>query len=214
MLRLYYGPNACSLASHIAIEESGLAFERTAISIFDGEQKSPAYLARVPTGKVPALEIDGHVLTENVAIQAYVAAAAPSARLMPDDPLSAAVALSRLAWFSNSVHISFRHMMRPMVLTSEEAAHAGIAARGKEDFLDSLRRIEAMLQGGPWLMGDRFTLCDGYAMVFFNWASFAGLDLSPLPALRRHAARMIERPAVARVLTIEGSLDRIADAVR
>ena len=124
-----------------------------------------------------------------------------------------AVALSRLAWFSNSVHISVRHMMRPMVLTSEEAAHAGIAARGKEDFLDNLRRIEAMLEGGPWLMGDQFTLCDGYAMVFFNWASFAGLDLSPLPALRRHAARMIERPAVAKVLTIEGSLDRIADAV-
>src|SRR5580704_9971727 len=65
MLTLYYAPGACSMASHIGLEESGAPYETKLISFADGEQRSEAYLKINPRGRVPALSIDGAILVEN-----------------------------------------------------------------------------------------------------------------------------------------------------
>jgi glutathione S-transferase len=83
MLKLYYSPGACALASHIALEEAHADYELVRIDLSKGEQRTPAYLAVNPAGVTPALVTDEGVLTENLAIMWYVAATHPEAGLLP-----------------------------------------------------------------------------------------------------------------------------------
>ena len=113
MLTLYYSPGACSMASHIGLEESGTPYEAKLTSTAKGEHKTPEYLAINPRGKVPALRIGADVLTENLAILTYVAKQFPGADLLPKHPLQEARCLSFMAWLSNTVHPSFTRVFRP-----------------------------------------------------------------------------------------------------
>ncbi len=72
MIKLYHAPGACSFAAHMALEESGLAYEVTRVNLAEGEQRTPAYLAINPKGRVPALADGDFVLTEVPAILRYV----------------------------------------------------------------------------------------------------------------------------------------------
>ena len=89
MLKLYYGVGACSLASHIALEEAGAEYEAIRMDLKSGQQTKPDYLAVNPKGRVPALVTDRGVITETPAILAYVAQTHRGANLAPlDDPFA------------------------------------------------------------------------------------------------------------------------------
>src|SRR6266404_6887852 len=93
MLKLFYGPNACSLSTHIALAEAGAQFEAIRLDLKAGDQRKPEYLAVNPKGRVPALATPRGVLTETPAILAFVAQSFPDARLAPlDDPFAFAEA--------------------------------------------------------------------------------------------------------------------------
>jgi glutathione S-transferase len=70
--KLYYAPGACSLASHVALEEVGIPYETQKMDLAAGDQRSEAYLRINPRGRVPALVVDGSVLTENEGILTYL----------------------------------------------------------------------------------------------------------------------------------------------
>src|SRR5258706_1039618 len=112
MLTLYYSPGACSMASHIAIEETGTAYVEKPTLLPKGEQKTEAYLKINPRGKVPSLSVDGKVITENTAILTYLARRFPEKKLLPADPVEEARCISHMAWFSNIVHPSYQHHLR------------------------------------------------------------------------------------------------------
>ena len=76
-LTLYYAPIACSLVPLITLNESGAPFDVHPVLLAKGQQKTPEYLKLNPKGKVPALAIDGDVLTENVAILSWIAGQFP-----------------------------------------------------------------------------------------------------------------------------------------
>src|SRR6476659_3180748 len=82
-LILYYAPNACSIAPHIALEEIGVPFETRRIDLAKGEQTSEAFLRVNPMGRVPALVIDGAVVTELPALLTYIANLEPDAGFIP-----------------------------------------------------------------------------------------------------------------------------------
>ena len=73
MLTLYFSPGACSLASHIGLEETGASYEAKPILLAKQQQRTEAYLKINPRGKVPALSVDGKILVENTAILTYLA---------------------------------------------------------------------------------------------------------------------------------------------
>ena len=149
MLTLYYAPGACSMASHIAIEETGAPYQTQVVALAQGEQTKPEYLNKVnPRGKVPALQTDDEMLTENVAILTYLARTFPDAKLLPTDPLGTARALSHMAYLSNTVHPAFTHIMRPGRFATDESAHENLKATGKEDVALSLL-IPPETLGGP-----------------------------------------------------------------
>ena len=85
MLKLFYAPGSCALASHVALEEVGAEYEAVRVDLRANDQRKPEYLAINPKGRVPALVTDKGVLTENPAILAFVAQSFPEARLAPLD---------------------------------------------------------------------------------------------------------------------------------
>jgi glutathione S-transferase len=83
MLKLYFFPGACSLAAHVALEETGAPYERKSVDLRAGEQNGEEFRRINPRGQVPVLDVDGTVIAESVAILAYVGRQFPQARLLP-----------------------------------------------------------------------------------------------------------------------------------
>ena len=201
MLTLYYGPGACSMASHIVLDESGEKYESRRMDLPKGEQRTPEYLKINPLGRVPALLLDdGSPLTENTAILPYLG---KRFGLWPTDPLKEARALSIIGFFATSVHPAHGHIGRPERYTEDKAAFPGIQAKGKQSFHEYLKQIDAMLAGREWL-SDRYSVLDPYALVFYAWGVRRELPVAELKHYTAFKDRMLKRPAVQRVLADEG----------
>ena len=113
MLKLFYSPGSCALASMIALEEAGADFEAARVDFAAGEQRKPDYLAVNPKGRVPALVTDRGILTETPAILAFVAQSFPQARLAPlDDPFAFAGVQAFNSYLCSTVHVAHAHRGR------------------------------------------------------------------------------------------------------
>jgi glutathione S-transferase len=203
MLTLYFSPGACSMASHIGLEETGAPYEEKPTLLPKGEQKTEAYLKINPRGKVPALSVDGKVITENTAILTYLARRFPEKKLMPADPIEEARCIATMAWFSNIVHPSYQRQMRPERFAEGEAAQASVKDLGRKSFWANCQEIDAMLQGKQWIMGNQFTVADGYALVFYGWGVRGGFPMNELLHYTAWKERMLQRPTVRKILESE-----------
>jgi glutathione S-transferase len=206
-LKLYYSPGACSLASHIALEESGVAFEAVRINFADAQQRSPEYLAINPKGRVPALADGSFVVTENPAILRYVARSAPAAGLWPEDPRLEARCAEWCAWCSSGIHIAYAHVRRAERYATSEAAKAEVVEKGRETCRELWSQIDSRLGKGLWALGERYSVVDPYLLVFWLWGrnEVLGFDMArDFPNWTAQARRLAERPAVQRVLEREG----------
>jgi len=205
MLTLYYAPGACSMASHITLEESGVPYEAKMLAMAKQEQRSETYLKVNPRGKVPALDVDGTILTENLAILTYLALTNPDKKLLPDDPFQRAKCLSHMAYLGNTVHPAFTHFVRPERFTEDTNATAATKAMGKKTFWGLLGEIDGLLAGKDWVMGSQFTVADPYTLVFYGWGGRAELPVGDLKNYTAFKDRMLKRPAVRKVLEREQS---------
>jgi glutathione S-transferase len=203
MLTLYYSPGACSLASHIALEETQEPYEAKQTLLSKDEHKTEAYLKINPRGKVPSLSVDGDIITENTAILTYLGKRFPKAEMWPTDPIEEARCISQMAWFSNTPHISQRGMVRPYRFVSDEAMHTNVKALAKSTYWENVSEIEEFLGAKTWMMGDQYTVCDPYALVFYGWGIRAGLPMDDLRAFTAFKDRMFQRPAVRKVVERE-----------
>jgi glutathione S-transferase len=206
MLTLYYSPGACSMASHIALEETGAPYTPQPTMIPKGEHRAPEYLKTVNSrGKVPALRTDDGVITENVAIMTYLARTFPDARLLPSDAMGAARATAHMAYLSNTLHPAFTRIARPERFANDEAAQASVKSAGRETFWGLLQEVDGLLAGKSWVMGADYTACDPYTLVFYGWGARINLPVKDLKTYTAFKDRMIERPAVRTVLEREQS---------
>jgi glutathione S-transferase len=203
MLTLYYSPGACSMASHIGLEETGAPYEVKPALLAKGEHKTEAYLRINPRGKVPALSVDGEVLTENTAILTYLARRFPEKKLLPADLLEEARCISTMAWLSNTVHPAYRQTARPERSAEDPAAHESVKETGRKVFFACCQEIDALLAGKQWMMGSQYTVADPYALVFYGWGVRSGLPMKELAAYTAWKDRMLARPAVRRILERE-----------
>lgn len=208
MIRLYYMPGACSLAPHVALEEAGADFETVRVDFAGGEQRSAAYLAINPKGRVPALATEGGVLTECPAILAYVAQRWPGAGLAPvADPWAFAEVQAFNVFLASSVHVAYAHVSRPGRYADGDAAAAAMAAKAPEALAGFFGLIENRLRDGrPWVHGETYSICDPYLMVMTGWVLGRKLvDPAAMPHVATHHARTLARPAVQRVLAREAA---------
>ena len=201
-MKLYYSPGACSLSPHIALHESGLAHE--AIAAPTKTHKLPDgsdYYQVNPLGYVPYLVLDdGTALREGPAIVQYIADQVPDKKLAPPNGTMARYQLqSWLNFIGTELHKGFSPLFNPAM--PDEAK-----ALSKERLLGRLKWLEGELAGKTYLMGDDFTVADGYLFVVTNWAKPMGIDLSPYPNLVAYRGRVAARPAVQAAMKHEGLL--------
>jgi glutathione S-transferase len=201
MLTLFYAPGACSMASHIVLEESGEKYEAKRMDLAKGEQRTEEYKKIHPLGRVPALKLDdGSPLSENTAILPYLG---KRFGMWPTDPLKEARALSIVGFFATTVHPAHGHIGRPERYTDDKAAFPGIQAKARQSFHEYLKQIDAMYAGREWL-SDKYSVLDPYALVFYNWGIRRELPVAELTNYTALKDRMVKRAAVQRVLADEG----------
>ncbi len=187
MLTLYFAPGASSMAPHIALHEIGVPFEARPISFARKENRSPAYLALNPEGKVPTLLIDGRPLSEVAAILFYLGRHFPTAGLLPvGDSEAEARVIFWMSFIAATVHPARR--------------------RG----LDHARAIYALadqkLGSGTWAVGS-YSIADIHLFRLY-WRFFNSLRPAPgeFPNLDAHYQSMMARPAVLKAIAVEAAI--------
>ena len=199
-MKLYYSAGACSLSPHIALEESGLPYE--AISAPTKTKLLPDgsdYRKVNPLGYVPYLINDqGEGLAEGPAIVQYIADQAPDKKLAPAYGTWARYQLqSWLNFIGTELHKGFAPLFNP-------AAPDEVKQAAKDKIRERLTWVNGQLAGKTYLMGDDFTVADGYLFTVTNWAKPLQIDLSPFANLVAYRERVGARPAVQRAMKAEG----------
>jgi glutathione S-transferase len=204
MLKLYYAPGTCALASHIALEEVGAPYSAERLNFKNSQQTSADYLKINPKGRVPALVTDSGVLTETPAILVYIAQTFPKANLAPSgDPMMFAQMQSINSYLCSTVHIAHAHKMRGPRWARQETSLADMKSKVTENMAACFALIERDMLKGPWVMGEQFTICDPYLYTVGLWLEGDGVDLATLPKVAAHRKRMSERSAVQKVMAEE-----------
>jgi len=202
-MKLYYAPGACSLAVHIALRETGVAFEAHLVdlathTLADGGGN---YFDIAPRGYVPLLEFDdGSRHTEGAALQQYLADLDPAQALIGAPGSRRRLAVTQwLTYVSTELHKTFSPWLwhKETADSTKRDAKLKLAAR----FAD----MDKHLATREFLAGD-YSIADAYGFTIVNWSNFLGIPLSDFPNLRAWMARVSARPAVQQALRAEGLL--------
>ncbi|CAN7152961.1 glutathione transferase GstA [Acidovorax sp. LjRoot74] len=201
-MKLYYSPGACSLSPHIALHEAGLAYTPVLASTKSHKlQDGTDYYTINALGYVPLLELDsGERLREGPAIVQYIADQVPDKQLAPANGTLARYRLQEwLTFIGTELHKGFSPLFNPA--TPEE-----YKPMVRERLLQRLQWVDSQLAGKQYLMGDQFTVADGYLFTVTNWTQPTKLDISGLANLAAHRERVGARPAVQAAMKAEGLL--------
>ncbi|WP_026432747.1 glutathione transferase GstA [Paracidovorax oryzae] len=199
-MKLYYSPGACSLSPHIALHEAGLAFTPVLASTKSHKlQDGTDFYTINPLGYVPVLELDdGTRLREGPAIVQYIADQAPHKNLAP---ANGTLARYRLQEWLNFIGTELHKGHSPLFQPSTPDAYKPIV---REKLLSRFQWLDEQLAGKEWLMGEHFSVADGYLFTVSSWGKHVGVDLSGFQHLQAYLARVGARPAVQAALKAEG----------
>jgi glutathione S-transferase len=198
-MKLYYSPGACSLAPHIALNESRLPFtarkvDLRAHKLADGTD----YYAINPKGYVPLLELDnGARLSEVAVILQYIADRGPGTLAPAFGSIERYRVMEWLNFIATELHKQFSPLFYPTTPDATKTAQ-------KERIAKRFDLVETALAEQPYLTGPTFTIADAYLFTIVNWSGGMKIDLAPWPALRAFQERVKTRPAVQAALRAEG----------
>ncbi|GAA5158176.1 glutathione transferase GstA [Viridibacterium curvum] len=201
-MKLYFAPGVCSLSPHIALREAGLPFELQRVDTKTKEMHGGGNFLEVnPKGYVPVLQLDnGELLTEGPAIVQYIADLKPEAKIAPANGTLERYRLQEwLNYITAELHKGFSPLFKPN--TPDE--YKTIA---RENLVNRISYVAEKLQGKTWLLGDQFSVADGYLFVVLGWGKFVGVDVAQWPVIVDYLARVAARPAVQEALKAEGLL--------
>jgi glutathione S-transferase len=197
MLTLYRSTsNSCATATHIALEEAGADYKAIRLDLAIGDQRKPEFLRVNPKARVPALVTPHGILTENVALLAYIAQTHPKANLAPTDAFGFARMQAFNSWLASTVHVAHAHKLRGARWSDDASAIESMKAKVAANMTACAELIEKEYLQGPWVMGDHFTVADCYLYVNTGWMIGDGVDLSKFPRLTAHYAAMNQRASV------------------
>lgn len=214
MVQLHYFPGNASLIAHIVLEEIGTPFELRHVDREQSAQKSPEYLALNPNGLIPVLIDDESigadgaplVLYETAAICLHLADRHPASALLPAlATRERAQAYKWLAWCTNTLQATIGHYFYPERWAIDAAGAAVVKTLAETKVAAMLDQVEAELarHGGPWFLGDRFSVVDAYAFVLCRWTRGFARPARSLPNVKPWLDRMLARPAVQRAFATE-----------
>jgi glutathione S-transferase len=203
-MKLYYSPNACSMAIHVLLHEIGKPFGLQRVDFAQAEQHGAAYKAINPKSKVPALQRDDRtILTELPAIAVYLARTNPALNLWPADAEGEARALEIMEYLIATMHMrGFTRIFRPEAFSPTPEDKEKVQQAGRDFITNGFAVLAPVLGVQDYILG-AFSVVD--CALFFQeyWAATRASIPMP-PAFNAHLARMLARPAVQRALTAEG----------
>ncbi|MFX0542306.1 glutathione S-transferase family protein [Roseovarius sp. S4756] len=198
-MKLYYAPGTVSVTIAIALHEAGLAFDTHKVSFKDAEQTKPEYHRINPKGRVPALEVDGAILTETGAILDYIAAIAPDAHLMPQDPIEAARVRAVIHYLASTMQTNHAHGPRGYRWAEKDDSFADMRAQVPKTMAASAAYVEQHCLKGPFVMGDHVTAADPHLFVICQWLESDGVAVSDYPRIAAFLKAMEARASVKAV---------------
>ncbi len=199
-MKLYYYPGACSLAPHIVAREAGIALDLDKVDLANRKTATgDDYLAINSKGYVPALVLDGgEVLTEVAVICQYLADQRPESGLVPQwGTMARYHQMEALNFAATEVHKQIGALFNPQLTAEMKAVQLETIAR-------RLGTLDGLLDGKPYVTGERFTAADAYLFTVLNWTGLHGIDVSRWPAVKAYMARIAERPKVQEAMRAEG----------
>jgi len=208
---LFMAPGTCARVTAISLFELGIDFNFEIIRFMTGQHKSPEYRKLNPLGKVPALSIDGHTLTENVAILNFLNTR--YGKILPEakDEFEKSAQLADLCFCSATLHPIVTRIRIPHMFSEPE--HASIVKQKASAMMDGyFQVIEERLSGQDWWYGDAWSAMDAYIFWVFWRVEGADFDVSPYPNYVAHARRMEQRDSVKKAIAIEDEAQNILES--
>lgn len=206
-ITLYYAPNTCALVPYVTLTEAGAPFRTHALNFRARQQMSADYLQLNPKHKVPLLVVDGKPLSENPAIQLWIANAIPQAGLLPTDSWELAQAMSVMSWCSSGIHPHLSRINSPSKSCAFPGSEESVLQIAHTDARESFELADRMLTGKTWLFGS-FTAADAHLFWCLRRAGQLGVDLSTFRACSDFFARMSDRPSVRKLVAFEQEVQR------
>lgn len=200
-MKLYYMPGTCSLADHIVLEWIGKPYEACEVA---RDQLKKDFLKINPSGSVPALDVDGWILTQNAAILNYLADDNPDSGLGGDGSAKSRAEINRWLAFANAdVHPSFA----PLFGATAYLEDADTIDKTKDAARRKLRGLYEIannqLKGRDWMAGTR-SIADPYLYVTLRWAEKFGVNLDGLDELACFRNRIEADSGVQKALKAHG----------
>ena len=204
---LYYAPNTCALASHIALEEAGADVDYVRLDLYTGDTRHPAYLKLNPKGRVPLMMTDRGVLSESPAILAWIAQTWPQENIAPvADPWAFAQVNSFNNFLSGTLHgIGYAGVFRSLRFADGDAAQAAVKDKAYQTISETFEMIDGKLSPDSWVHGNAYTTSDAYLTVLYGWRRALDRELRPFAKLAALEARVLARPAVQRAVAAESA---------
>ena len=196
---LYLAPGTCAQAVHIALHDADAPHTVHPLDFAAAEQRSPAYLAVNPRGRVPALVTEQGTLTEVPALLMFIAQSFPAAKLAPlDDPYRLAQLQGFTSFLCSTVHVAHAHKRRGARWADDAAAIEAMQRKVPANMTEIFEHIESDWLRGPWVFGEDYTVADPYLFTIAEWLEGDDVDVSRFPKLLAHRARMQARESVQR----------------
>lgn len=199
-MKLYYAPGACSMATHIVLNEAGLKFELDQVDLVNKVTESGEDFSKFSAnGYVPALMLDnGETLTEAALTLQYIADQVPQSGLIPKaGTMERYRLLEWLNFISTELHKTLGPLFNPNI-TPEWKENQITVFNKRSDVLSQ------QLNGKQFLTGDQFTIADAYLFTILGWTTYHKVDMTTWPRLTDYMGRIATRPAVMKTLKAEG----------
>ena len=198
-LQLFYAPLTCATVPYITLTESSADFSTIDVNSRAGDLKKPEFLKLNPKHKVPVLVIDGESLTENVAIQIWIARQFPQAKLLTVDPKTEIKAISLLAWCASGIHPHLTPNARPANYCDLPGSEESVKRVANVMLFEDFKIADELLAGREWFF-DAFTAVDAYFYWCFMRAISFKLDLAAFKNCHAHYQRMLGRASVQKLI--------------
>ncbi|MBY6066535.1 glutathione S-transferase family protein [Leisingera aquaemixtae] len=198
-MQLYYAPNTISVAVAIALEEAGIEYEAVKIDFAAKEQTGAAYAQINPKGRVPALAVEGGILTETGALLEYIADMAPEASLRPQDPVVLARMREVMFYLASTMHVNHAHKLRGARWAKERSSWKDMQKMVPQTMTASCEHISQFGLRGPFVLGEDVSLADCYLYVVCTWLKGDGVKVADFPKIQNFMTAMEQRESVRAV---------------
>lgn len=212
-ITLYRANGACSFVPHAVLKELSIPFNDfrmtwgpEGIESADGSMSNAEYRKIHHLGYIPSLKVGDTVITEMPAVLTYIASLAPDRNFLGKNNLERAKATEWMAYLSGSLHgMGYGMVFRPARFTDDEAQYDAIKQQGRKVVGICYKRIDSLLQGKQFAVGESLTVVDFNLVIFWYWGAGNGFRMrEEFPNYGELVRRMELKDSVREVAKIEG----------